>query len=499
MKNSFSVARGLRLTMALAIFGSVIAAHGEVKLASIFSDHMVLQRDQPVHIWGWANAGEQGMVMFRGHQSSLTADSLGYWSIYLPGGGAGGPFELTIQSANPIHIKDILVGDIWLASGQSNMQFKMTDRLARGPSEIAAASYSTIRLLTVKDRFADHPLEDAEVNSWSACTPESVRDFSAVAYFFGRELSLRQKVPIGIINSSWGGTPAEAWTSLKALTADPSLMPVFEARADMMSKMNLTMRQQQAEQRINIERRASGATPLDVPWRPNPNAWAPAALFNAMISPLTPFPIRGVIWYQGESNTDNLRAPMYRQLFRTMIADWRSRWGQEEMPFLYVQLANFANTDHWPEVREAQRQTLELRNTGMVVTVDIGENNNIHPADKQDVGYRLALWAQKLVYGDPVEDSGPLFQTAVPMGRDMVVSFTHGGGLRFKGPVANGFEVAADDGKFVPAFARIEDGKIYARSSEVIQPRYVRYDWANDPTGNLFNQSDLPASPFSSR
>ena len=168
-----------------------------------------------------------------------------------------------------------------------------------------------------------------------ACTLESVRDFSTVA-FFGRELGLRQKVPIGIIDSSWGGTPAEAWTNLKALTADPSLMPVFAARADMMTKMNSTMLQQQAEQRINIERRASGATPLDVPWRPNPNAWASAALFNAMISPLTPFPIRGVIWYQGESNTDSLRAAMYRKLFHTMIADWRSRWGQEEMPFLYL-------------------------------------------------------------------------------------------------------------------------------------------------------------------
>lgn len=498
MVNSVSLARALRSATALVLFGSVLVAQAEVRLSSVFSDHMVLQRGQPVHLWGWANAGEHGTVMFRGQRSSLTADALGRWSVYLPGGDAGGPFELTIQAANRIDLKDILVGDIWVASGQSNMQFKMTDQLANGPAEIAAANYSTIRLLTVKNKFADHPMEDVDANGWSVCTPEFVRDFSAVAYFFGRDLSQSQKIPIGLIDSSWGGTPAEAWTSLDALTAGPSLMPVFTARADMMTKLSSTMRQQQAEQRINRDRSASGKAPLDIPWRPNPDTWAPAALFNAMISPLTQLPIRGVIWYQGESNTDTLRAPMYESLFRAMITDWRSHWGQEEMPFLYVQIANFANSDHWPEVREAQRKTLELRNTGMVVTIDIGEGNKIHPADKQDVGRRLALWARKLVYGDPIEDSGPLFQSAVPEGQDMVVSFTHADGLQFKGSAA-GFEVAAEDGHFVSTTARIEDGKVHVQSSHVLQPRYVRYGWANDPTCNLFNQTGLPASPFSSQ
>ena len=486
----------------LSVFSIIFAAScslsAQVKVASIFSDHMVVQRNQPVHVWGWAEPLEQGTVTFRGAQTHFVSDSLGRWTVYLPGGSAGGPFDLVVQGTNRIEVRDVLVGDVWLASGQSNMQFEMSNRLTDGPAEIAAANFPRIRLMTVHDKFADHPLEDADVSGWSTCTPETIRNFSAIAYFFAREISAKEQIPIGIINSSWGGTPAEAWTSLDALASNPSLMPVFAARADMMDQLNSTERKQQSERRINEERNASGEAPLAVPWRPDPNTWNPAALYNAMIAPLTPFPIRGVIWYQGESNTDVLRAPIYQELFRTMIDDWRKQWKLEEMPFLYVQLANFANTDQWPAVREAQRKILELRNTGMVVTVDIGETDNIHPADKQDVGHRLALWARDIVYGESVEDSGPLFTYAWPEASEMVVAFTHAEGLRVNGPNLTGFEVAGEDRRFFQATGRVDGEKVSVQSSEVSAPRYVRYGWANDPKCNLFNSAGLPASPFSS-
>jgi sialate O-acetylesterase len=498
MKRTIKKSRHDVLSVLSIILAASCSLNAQVKVASIFSDHMVIQRNQPVHIWGWAEHSEQGTVTFRGAQRHFVSDSLGRWTVYLPGGSAGGPFDLVIQATNRVEIRDVLVGDVWLASGQSNMQFEMSNRLTNGTAEIAAANVPRIRLMTVDDKFADHPVEDADVSGWSICTPETVRNFSAIAYFFARDISAKEQIPIGIIDSSWGGTPAEAWTSLDALASNPSLMPVFAARANMMDNLNSTERQQQSERRTNQQRNASGQAPLAVPWRPDPNTWNPSSLFNAMIAPLTPFPIQGVIWYQGESNTDGLRAPTYRELFWTMIADWRKQWNQEEMPFLYVQLANFANTDDWPEVREAQRKTLHLRDTGMVVTVDIGETDNIHPADKQDVGHRLALWARDIVYGDSVEDSGPLFTYASPEATGMVVAFTHAEGLHVNGANLTGFEVAGKDKRFFPATGRVDGEKVSVQSSEVSAPRYVRYGWANDPKCNLFNSAGLPASPFSS-
>ncbi len=487
-----------RIALPVLILLTVRVAPAEVRLAALFSDHMVLQRDAPVHVWGFADPSERGEVKFRGNHAPFETDKLGRWSVYLPAGNAGGPFALTVQSGKRIVLNDVLVGDLWVASGQSNMQFKMSDRLKNGPAEIAQATYPQLRLLTVIDTFADHPLEDARVNEWESCTPASIKDFSAVAYFFGRELLQTQNVPIGIIDASWGGTPAEAWTSLDALSHDPALMPIFAARADMMDKLNTTHRQQASEQRINQELTTQGKQPLDVPWRPNPDTWAPAALFNGMIAPLTPLPIRGVIWYQGESNTDTLRASMYEPLFEAMISDWRAQWHQE-IPFLYVQLANYANSDHWPEVRDAQLKTLELQNTGMAVTIDIGESMNIHPEDKQDVGHRLALLARRQVYGEAIEDSGPLFRWAVPEGNAMTVSFTHAKTLTAKGATLTGFEVAGDDGNFMPAVAVFDSSGVRASNIEVPWPHYVRYGWANDPRCNLYNQAGLPASPFTSK
>ena len=473
-------------------------AQAEVRLASVFSDHMVIQRGEPVHVWGWGDAGEKGEVNFRAQTASFTVDDLGRWSVYLPGGAAGGPFDMAIRSNHPLALKDVLVGDVWLASGQSNMQFKMDDRLADGAAEIAAAHFPKIRLMTVTDKFADHPLEDAAVIPWSVCTPETVRSFSAIAYFFGRDLNRSQDVPIGLIDSSWGGTPAEAWTSLGALASDPGLTPVFAARADMMDKLVTGQRTQAMVDRVNPARKAHGEPPLEVPWRPDPNTWAPAALFNAMIAPLTPLPIRGVIWYQGESNTDPLRAPVYAHLFRAMITDWRDKWSRPELPFFFVQLANFKNKDDWPLVREAQRKALVLRGTGMAVAIDLGEADNIHPANKQEVGRRLALLARHQVYRENLEDAGPTLFSATPEGGSMVVRFAHAEGMNAHGGVPKGFEVAGTDGVFHSGEATIVGETVRVRSDQTKDPVAVRYGWANNPSCNLFNRSGLPASPFTS-
>ena len=319
-----------------------------------------------------------------------------------------------------------------------------------------------------------------------------------MAYFFSRKLNQDLKVPLGIIHASWCGTPAEAWTSLDALSRDAALIPVFAARASMMDELNTTMRQQQSEARTKDARTRQGKPALDVPWRPNPDTWAPAALYNAMIAPLTPLPIRGIIWYQGESNTGSTRFAMYERVFRALITDWRQKWGDEALPFLYVQLANFENSDNWPAVREAQRKTLDLRDTGMAITIDIGKAKNIHPLDNQDVGLRLALLARKLVYGEDLEASGPLFRSAAPIDGAMVVSFTHADGLSAAGGELGGFEVAAEDGIFVPAVATILGNTVHARSMAVPDPRYVRFAWSNNPHASLFNGAQLPASPFSS-
>lgn len=479
------------------LFLYTVPLYAKVRLASIFSSHMVLQRDRPIHIWGLAEPGEEGDVSFRGMVAHFEADSLGRWSVYLPPVGAGGTFTLTVHSTDRIELTDILVGDIWVASGQSNMQYAMSDKLANGVAEIAAAEFPQVRLLTVRDTFADHPLEDAANDGWTACTPTSVKDFSAVAYFFSRELNQDVKVPIGIIHASWGGTPAEAWISLGALSQDPALLPVFAARASMMDDLNTTMRQQQSEKRVSDALTKEGRKALSVPWHPNPDTWAPAALYNAMIAPLTPLPIRGIIWYQGESNTGPTRSYMYERVFRALISDWRKKWAYDDLPFLYVQLANFQNSDDWPAVREAQRKTLGLRATGMAITIDVGEANNIHPSDKQDVGHRLALLAREIAYGESIEDSGPLFRFAAPIDGEMVVSFTHADGLTAAGGNLSGFELAAENGIFAPASAIIVGDTIHARSAAIPHPHYVRYAWSNNPSASLFNRARLPASPFS--
>jgi sialate O-acetylesterase len=481
-----------------------LCASAAVRLPSVIGEHMVVQRGLPVHVWGLAEPGEAVSATFRGESRGATADDLGRWSIYLPPGEAGGPFEMTIQGANAITLRDVLAGDVWVASGQSNMEFAVRG-VENANQEIAGARYPKIRLFHVKNKSAEFPQEDADADPWVPCDPETVANFSAVAYFFGRDLNEKTGVPIGLISTSWGGTPADAWTSLDAISADASLMPVFAEWAKMMdaqpASLLLWERQLKQWEQAVARAKSEGKPEPGRPWAPNQGqSWRPAGLYNAMIAPLTQFPIRGAIWYQGESNTSPERVSLYAHLFQTMIRDWRRAWGVGDFPFYFVQLANFKTgaNSHWPELREAQRETLELVNAGMAVTIDIGNPDDIHPKNKQDVGARLARWARATLYGENIEYSGPLFRQAARDGSALRVWFDHAAGLTAHGGALTGFEIAGADRKFVPANARIDGLTIVVSGAPVENPVYVRYGWSDNPACNLYNAAGLPASPFRS-
>jgi sialate O-acetylesterase len=491
----------LVLLVATLLHSLAISVRADVTVPALLADHMVVQRGLPVHVWGMAAPHEAVSIAFRGETKAGTADDDGRWSIYLSPGEAGGPFDLSIKATNTIVLHDILVGDVWVASGQSNMEFPMTG-LVNAQTEITAAQYPKIRLFLVKHKPADYPRENVESKGWAACTPESAADSSAVAYFFARNLQQKLGVPIGLIESSWGGTAAESWTSLHTLGADAALMPVFSARAKMVDEQSTNVLRQQREDvefQKAVEQAKADGKPLPGPqWHPDFAAWAPAALYNGMIAPLTPFAIRGVIWYQGEANASPERASLYACLFQTMIRDWRNSWGEGDFPFLFVQIANW-NTEPgelWPDVRNAQRQALALRNTGMAVTIDIGDPNDIHPKNKQDVGLRLSLAARAITYGEKVEWSGPLYRQIAREENALRVWFDHANGLMAKGATVTGFEIAGADGKYSAADAKIEGTSVVVSSAAVPAPVSVRYGWAPNPNCNLFNKEELPASPF---
>lgn len=503
----------------------ITAACAVVRLPKLLSDHMVLQRDAPIHLWGWAAPGERVSATLNGVSGSTAASDLGQWSIYLPPQSAGGPFTLTLTASNTITLNDVLIGDVWVASGQSNMEMPLEGFPGRAyvnnaAAEIAGANQTQIRLLGLEHVSSPFPLRDIRPSAtparspadssfissagWARCTPELAKSFSAIAYLFGREISQRERVPVGLIDASWGGTPAESWVSPQALSSDAGLMPVFALQAQMMADRADLPLQLAQEKREDDAAKAAGQQPPVHPWRPDPISWAPGHLFNGMIAPLTPLSIKGVLWYQGESDTRLAWAPMYDRVFPALIADWRDRWQQGNFPFLYAQISSFRSTpiEVWGTVRDAQRRTLSIANTSMVVTLDVGNPENVHPADKQTVASRLALAARATVYGEAVEDSGPLFRRATPEGAAMRAWFDHPGGLTAHGAALEGFEVAGADGRYVAAAARVDAGvegtSVLVSSPQVPQPMYVRYAWANAPVANLYNSAGLPASTFTS-
>ena len=648
----------VRFLSLLVLLSASIVARAEVRLPAILSDNMVLQQQTKVRIWGTANPGERVTVTLQKESSHAVADKQGHWETWLNTGKAGGPFELTVNGDNLLTIKNVLIGEVWLCSGQSNMEWPLINTFG-GAETVAQAKYPEIRLFTVEKHTSTTPLTDV-VGHWVVTTPDDAAHFSAVGYFFGRELYQQLKVPVGLIHSSWGGTPAEAWTSHEGMLSSPELKPILDryesslnalpqakeayaralaqweeknlyidagnkgealgyadpatATADW-SKMDLPQQFETAGLLIDgavwfrkvldlpqswagkelvlnlppvddqdvtyfngtkvgsigretpnsylVPRKyvvpgslvrpgknviavrvfdsageggfsrggamslgPAGAAESEVmslrgvwdykvelalepkhpDWGTRPEAVGvgnqnnPSVLYNAMIAPLVPFAIRGVVWYQGESNAG--RAYQYRTLFPIMIRDWRKAWGSV-FPFYFVQLANWhahkAEPDEsdWAELREAQMMTLREPQTGMAVIIDVGDEIDLHPRNKLDVGRRLAAWALADTYGQKVTPSGPLFDRYKTEGDRVRVHFKYGADLKtIDGGPVKGFAIAGEDRHFVWAEARIEGDSVVVSSPTVLKPVAVRYGWADNPIVNLYNGAGLPASPF---
>jgi sialate O-acetylesterase len=486
------------LGLAALAWLSASPAHADIKPHALIGDGMVLQQGVECPIWGTADPGESiSFSMSLGEtggsasgvaskEGAHKANANGKWRISLPKLKAGGPFTLTLKGKNTITIKDVYVGEVWLASGQSNMEMHLSST-ATAKADIAKSKNPRIRLFTVPKRVKDKPQSSLDVSEkelknnqgkWLECNPGTVGSFSAVAYYFGRDLEKALKVPVGIIHSSWGGTVAEAWTPLWALEVNPSLTYLAD--------------------------RAPAITGTLNPRNPN----QPTVLYNGMIHPLRPYSIKGAIWYQGEANAG--RAYEYRTLFPAMIQSWRVAWKERNFPFLTVQLAPWRaiskepQESNWAELREAQLLTsLKLKYAGLAVITDVGEERDIHPKKKEPVGARLALAARALAYGQDITYSGPLYDSMKIEGNKVVLSFKHiGKGLEARGgngealEELKGFTIAGADRKFHNARAEIKGDKVIVWCKDVEKPMAVRYGWANFPVVNLINKEGLPASPF---
>ncbi|WP_304064205.1 sialate O-acetylesterase [Pedobacter glucosidilyticus] len=623
-------------------------AFADVKLPALVSKGMVLQRDKPIHIWGWANAGEKITLTFKGKTYQTEGQADGRFSLTLPAMEAGGPYQMQLKAKNTILIDDILIGDVWICSGQSNMEFEMFKAQTLYAKEIAAANYPQIRQFEVVKKFSfTTALQDVTATEgWQEANPQNVLNFTAAGYFFALELYQKYKVPIGLINATWGGTPAEAWLSEEGLQNFPHftttvnqfksaqyLQEVKNKDQEATAQWFKNIKEQDKGQLANGLNWASAQThtqdwpstklpafwteeifknvnagvvwyqrDIEIPaalagkkallylgniynqdstWingilvgntqdkhkprvyelaenilKPGKNsifvralavaappgfvkdkpykieiegetidltgtwkyqlgvaakpapattnlAYMPAVLYKGMIAPLTPYPIKGAIWYQGEANS--ARGKEYQQLFPALINDWRKQWKQADFPFLYVQLPNYLavkpqpSASNWAELREAQLFTLSLPKTGMAVTYDIGEWNDIHPQNKKDVGLRLALAAQKIAYQEKIVHSGPIYQKMKKKGDKLILYFTHtGSGLISKdGKALRYFAISADAQNFVWANAVIKNNRVEVSHPNIKNPVAVRYAWADNPEGaNLYNKEGLPASPF---
>ncbi len=475
-------------------------AEATVSVPRVFADHMVLQRDREVPIWGQASTKAVVRVTCGSATAESRADESGRFKVTLPAMPAGGPHELVVTCGDARRtLKDVMVGEVWVCSGQSNMRWRV-DRSMNAKPEIAEAKHPRIRLAFLKETRADEPQTDAPIR-WEVCSPETIPTFSAVAYYFGRHLQRELgDIPIGLVMTSWGGTPVEAWTSREALKADP----VVERWSTLVSRGAQAYKRQldQWNDKARVAA-AEGKAPPGKPRRRGPRAHhEPGVLYNAMIAPLIPMSFRGAIWYQGESNAS--RAWQYRRLFPAMIKDWRQRWGSE-FPFYWVQLANFKKTadqpgeSDWAELREAQSMALALPNTGQACAIDIGAANDIHPRNKQEVGRRLALIALNQIHGKEVVAHGPTMKHAAFADGRATVRFDHAADLKTRdGQAVTGFAVAGEDRQWRWAEATINGAGVTAWSPQVPRPTAVRYGWADNPRCNLVNGAGLPAVPFRS-
>lgn len=489
----------LPLLLAGTCLGTGFQAIAAIKLPSLISDHMVLQQQSAVVLWGWASKGEWITVKASWLQKDIRtqANAEGSWQVTVKTIQAGGPYTISFRGSTAITVNNVLLGEVWLASGQSNMEFYMDKGegwrtgVINYPEEIAQANYPGIRMIEVPNTVADTPRHDFE-GSWKICTPADAGSFSAVAYYFARKVHQETGFPVGIINATWGGTPAESWTRKEVLQHDfTSILTRYQKVCDEYPENYKKFQAKLETWKADTSRTKKGA-PKE-PIGPGHNK-SPYKLYNGMIAPLLPFTFRGVIWYQGESNAE--RAWQYRSLFPAMIADWRQQFHHPAMPFYFVQIAPHKGQN--PVIREAQLYALQqVSHTGMVVTTDVGDENDIHPRNKKTVGERLALWALHYDYGRKgLETSGPLYKSYKKTGTRIVVSFSHAQGLVLKGDTAAEWEIAGEDQQFKPAQARIKGTTVEVWSDLVKAPAAVRFAWKKAPAPNLFNKEGLPASPF---
>ncbi len=474
-----------------------------VRLPKLFSDNMILQREMQVPLWGWADPGEKVTAELGGHYAETVTGADGKWKLNIGPLDVGGPFELKISGKNIITINNVLVGEVWICSGQSNMAMEVKNCL-NADQEISAANYPMIRHFQVKRAKAAQPLEDVSplpegndswLNKWEVTDPSNVGHFTGAGYFFIRDLYMKLHIPVGIISVSWGGTTAEAWTPHDTLVNDQELSLILNNWPEY-NNDEAWLQEEYAKftKEVNEAKKKGTEEPLYFN--------QPSVLFNGIIAPVIPYGIRGVTWYQGESNA--YRSYQYRSLFPAMIEQWRKKWGQGDFPFLFVQLANFQfEPQVFPELREAQTMALSIPNTAMAVAIDIGNPGDIHPKNKQEVGRRLFLAAQEIAYGENVIYSGPVFQSMLVEGNKCTLRFKNvGDGLGTKeGGSLEGFVIAETDKKFVKAQAVIEGDRVIVSSADERRPVAVRYAWANNPGDcNFYNKSGeriwLPAPPF---
>jgi len=455
----------MRFSFFMLFILTTLFVKAEISLPNIFSDHMVLQRKTDVLLYGWGQPNEEFTIYTSWNDATveMKTGNDAKWQVQVATPKAGGPYEIHFNGKNnEIILNDVLIGEVWLCSGQSNMEWSANSGIDNKEYEIANANHPNIRLFTVEKRTAENPLEDV-AGTWETCSTETMPDFSAVAYFFARKVQAELKIPIGLIDSSWGASCAEVWTPEYIFKEHPELVAAHELV--------------ETNKWVTIDK---------------------STLYNAMIAPLVNFKIGGVLWYQGESNTSN--AETYQQLFTSMITSWRKKWNNE-FPFYYVQIAPFKYGRPYEGgvLRDQQRRILALNNTGMAMTSDICTVENIHPQNKQDVGLRLANIALKQQYNMLEEEVyGPLFDSAKIIGNKIQIAFTHDKGLNSTGGNIDLFEISNNQGIWFAAKAKLKDGVVSVSSKEVKSPKAVRYAWKSTDIGNLYNEVGLPASTFTS-
>ncbi|HVT30182.1 MAG TPA: sialate O-acetylesterase [Lacipirellulaceae bacterium] len=508
------------LALACAVVATVCPAvplHAEVRLPAMFTDHAVLQRDMPVPVWGWADPGEKVTVTIAGQTHKTKADDKGNWLVKLDPLQVGKPLTMTVTEGNEakshVEVNDIRVGEVWLCSGQSNMEFPL-GRAANGDLEVAAANHPDIRLVRVKEPGSQTPVKDFH-GQWEVCKPAAAAGFSAVGYFFGLELHDQLQVPIGLIDDSWGGSSCEAWIRRDRLEGNPLYADLLKRWDDLVKNWDKDKANADLaawRKKAAAARKAGKPRPVGRPEAISPAVGnhRPANLYHARVEPIMPYAIRGVIWYQGESNAD--RAYQYRDMFPLLIKSWREDWRQGEFPFYWVQLADFMaqkpqpSESAWAELREAQTMTQDrLPNTGQAVIIDLGEASDIHPRNKMEVGRRLARWALARDYGRDIVCQSPRYDSMEKKGNKILVKFKDvAGGLRsVDAKRVEGFAIAGADRNWVWAKAQIlkpdhgaKADTVEVWNNDVPEPVAVRYAWADNPVCNLYNESLLPVTPF---